>query len=502
MLKYHLIVLYDANENTTYDPANKLTTLYNYLNLPSKFTKDDGSKQELVYDFSGKKWQENEYLIDGSLLSKRSYLSSFEFEGNSLQKVFHSSGFIQNLAADVNSGGQSNGNIIGSNIVSTQKLITGGKSEYIADKSICLLPGFESLPVFNAEIKPQLGYLWNYILSDHLGNTRVLFADKNDDGLIKQETDPTQNEVLSVSNYSPFGLELGGSQQNLKHQFDYKFNGKQNNGFSGLTDFGARWLDSYLAKWTTQDPLSEKSFNISTNAFVNNNPINMIDRDGRYAVSVHYQITYEVLRKMGYSHKRADIVAHYSSTYADHPSEAVRFADFMLHPLETNPHPYRKGIDYSKTAESQEEKNSHWHSMMSDAEAERGMTEEQAADRGLKFGWDNIFASNGGNDLGKLGQGLHALQDASAHKGMKESDHLGANWSSLKQTIGKDMYGSTKQASSITKSAIIVIDLLQGKSVNLKDGDKLNVTGMSAGQLKQVLSLLFKQGFQGKININ
>ena len=66
---------YDANGNTTYDPANKLTTLYNYLNLPSKFTKDDGSKQELVYDFSGKKWQENEYLIDGSLLSKRSYLS-------------------------------------------------------------------------------------------------------------------------------------------------------------------------------------------------------------------------------------------------------------------------------------------------------------------------------------------------------------------------------------------------------------------------------------------
>ncbi len=278
---------YDSNGNTTYDPANKLTTLYNYLNLPSKFTKDNGTKQELVYDATGKKWQENEYLTDGSLLSKRSYLSSFEFEGNSLQKVFHSSGFIQNLAGNVSSGGQTNGNITGSNIVSTQKLKSGVKSEYIADKSICLLPGFESDPVFNAEIKPQSGYQWNYILKDHLGNTRVLFADKNNDGLIRQDASEALNEFLSLSNYSPFGLELGGSQQNLKQQFDYKFNGKQDNGFSGLTDFGARYLDRYLGKWTTQDPLSEKYVNISTNSFVNNNPINAFDPDGKRIILVN-----------------------------------------------------------------------------------------------------------------------------------------------------------------------------------------------------------------------
>jgi hypothetical protein len=88
---------YNANGNTTYDPANKLATLYNYLNLPSKFTKDDGSKQELVYDFSGRKWQVKEFNNTSYLLRKHSYIGSFEFEGNSLNLVHHGHGFIKNL---------------------------------------------------------------------------------------------------------------------------------------------------------------------------------------------------------------------------------------------------------------------------------------------------------------------------------------------------------------------------------------------------------------------
>lgn len=57
------------------------------------------------------------------------------------------------------------------------------------------------------------------------------------------------------------------------------------------------------------------------------------------------------------------------------------------------------------------------------------------------------------------------------------------------------MYGSTDAASKLTKSALIVVSLLQGKSVNLKDGDTLTVTGMSSSQFAQIMQMLIKQGF-------
>ena len=77
------------------------------------------------------------------------------------------------------------------------------------------------------------------------------------------------------------GLELGDSHQNLKQQFEYKFNGKQENGFTGLTDFGGRWLDKYLGVWTQVDPLACKMPSISPYAYALNNPLKYIDPDGR-----------------------------------------------------------------------------------------------------------------------------------------------------------------------------------------------------------------------------
>ncbi len=171
--------------------------------------------------------------------------------------VRHPSGFIKNLQSTEYQTGRQNGNIQGASIVSTQK-ITEGK--YEAENQITLLPGFEATAhdQFSAEIKPQSPkYQWQYALTDHLGNLRVLFADKNGDGLIRQDTNSVLNEVLSIRNYSPFGLELGGSHKNLDYQNPYRFGGKEVDAFSSYLDFGGRWLDKGLGRWNTVDPLGE-----------------------------------------------------------------------------------------------------------------------------------------------------------------------------------------------------------------------------------------------------
>jgi RHS repeat-associated protein len=233
-----------------------------------------------VYDATGRKWQVREFTASDSLVGSYSHLGSFEFERNTLNLVRHPSGFIKNLQSIEYQTGRQNGNIQGANIVSTQK-ITAGK--YEAENQITLLPGFEATAhdQFSAEIKPQSPqYQWQYALTDHLGNLRVLFADKNGDGLIRQDTNSGVNEILSIRNYSPFGLELGGSHKNLDYQNPYRFGGKEHSNFTGYSDFGGRWYDSNRSGWNQVDPLAEKYYAWSQYNYTFNNPIRLIDPTG------------------------------------------------------------------------------------------------------------------------------------------------------------------------------------------------------------------------------
>ncbi len=160
------------------------------------------------------------------------------------------------------------------------------KSHKLAENQITLLPGFEatSHDAFSAEIKPQSSqYQWQYALADHLGNVRVIFTDKNGDGLIAQSVNDTINEVLSIRNYSPFGLELGGSHKNLDYQNPYRFGGKEHSNFTGYSDFGGRWLDKGLGRWNSVDPLGEHPNQVSRSTYSAfwSNPITYNDPDGR-----------------------------------------------------------------------------------------------------------------------------------------------------------------------------------------------------------------------------
>ena len=87
-------------------------------------------------------------------------------------------------------------------------------------------------------------------------------------------------EVLEHNDYSGFGQRLESSTGRANR---YSYNGKEEQvtGSVGLTDYGARFYDNTLPRWTTPDPLAEKYYSISPYAFCNNNPVNFVDPDGR-----------------------------------------------------------------------------------------------------------------------------------------------------------------------------------------------------------------------------
>jgi RHS repeat-associated protein len=119
---------------------------------------------------------------------------------------------------------------------------------------------------------------FEYTLSDHLGNTRVLFSDLNGDGSINPTT-----EVLQENHYYPFGMEMEGEWTNRQPETEqrYRYNGKELSPELGLYDYGARWYDPTTARWTTVDPLAEDYMPYSPYNYTLNNPILNIDPDGR-----------------------------------------------------------------------------------------------------------------------------------------------------------------------------------------------------------------------------
>ncbi len=125
-----------------------------------------------------------------------------------------------------------------------------------------------------------LQYVYNY--TDHLGNVRLSYT-KGSDG---------KAQVVEESNYYPFGLKHKGYNNNsntLTDKYKYGYNGKEEQDELGLnwTDYGARNYDPALGRWMNMDPLAEKYNPISPYTYVGNNPVNIIDPDGRdFVISI------------------------------------------------------------------------------------------------------------------------------------------------------------------------------------------------------------------------
>ncbi|WP_020568430.1 RHS repeat-associated core domain-containing protein [Neolewinella persica] len=106
---------------------------------------------------------------------------------------------------------------------------------------------------------------------------RMMFANKDNDGIIEETT----GEILQEHHYYPFGLELNGPWNNYGGDDSrYRYNGKEFSEELGLYDYGARWYDPAVARWSSIDPLAEEYVAYSPYNYVLGNPIRYLDPDG------------------------------------------------------------------------------------------------------------------------------------------------------------------------------------------------------------------------------
>ena len=124
-------------------------------------------------------------------------------------------------------------------------------------------------------------------VTDYLGSVRAVVNGKT-------------GELYKASDYSAFGeesdvvvpqygvtpahqLATAALPDGLTLRDGYTGKEDQNQDFgTSYTDFGARQYSPALRRWMTPDPLSEKYYDTSPYAFCANNPVNLVDLDGRY----------------------------------------------------------------------------------------------------------------------------------------------------------------------------------------------------------------------------
>jgi RHS repeat-associated protein len=108
-----------------------------------------------------------------------------------------------------------------------------------------------------------------------------------DDMMVKNTSSPIAQET----HYDAWGLELAGIgfQYGGFKANQYLYNGKELIEDAGLQyyDYGARMYDPEIGRWGVVDPHTDRYASLSGYSAFANNPINVIDPDGRDIIPVH-----------------------------------------------------------------------------------------------------------------------------------------------------------------------------------------------------------------------
>ena len=107
-------------------------------------------------------------------------------------------------------------------------------------------------------------------ITDHLGSTRAIVEGDN-------YTEVEKND------YYPFGKRIADNTLPTTPTNRWRFSGKEIQTLGGinLIDFGARLYDDFSGRWKTQDVLSEKYYGLSQYGYCAENPISLVDPEGK-----------------------------------------------------------------------------------------------------------------------------------------------------------------------------------------------------------------------------
>jgi RHS repeat-associated protein len=239
---------YDRNGNLNKNLHKNVSTItYNHLNLPTVITFTTGNSIEFLYDAAGTKLRKT-VKVGATVQYVQDYLpGGIEYRQTGtgvkrVESVFHAEGRYYNTNVDASS---------------------------------------------------TISWRKEYNMKDHLGNTRLVFTDRNANGIVDITGTASTSDVLQENHYYAFGLAFEGAWlQNDATARDnaYQYNGKELNSDFGLgwTDYGARWYDGSIARWNSVDPLAELFVHVSPYAYVKNSPIIMIDPTGAAGVPYTY----------------------------------------------------------------------------------------------------------------------------------------------------------------------------------------------------------------------
>jgi RHS repeat-associated protein len=159
------------------------------------------------------------------------------------------------------------------------RLIGTAKTDYIEGIQYDGTPTSSTISFIQTEEgralpKDASTYNYEYTLTDHLGNSRLNFDTGT--GLARQ---------VQVDDYYPFGKEINTLANSNKNE--YLYNKKELQEDLQLYDYGARFYDPVIGRWTSVDPLVEAGQESTTPyGYVFNNPIKLTDPDGRCPICI------------------------------------------------------------------------------------------------------------------------------------------------------------------------------------------------------------------------